>query len=96
MGAADSYFDQGRSGCPYIGTYLLGGGEIGPTVWVRDMGPDAAHEEYVGRIPPQGGPQADTVATAGGTGRRLGLPFAGGCDVGVGVAGGVDLNLLPP
>ena len=38
------------------------------------MGPDAAHEEDVGRIPPQGGLQPDGVATAEGAGWRLGLP----------------------
>ena len=95
MGAADSYFDQGRSGCPYIGTYLLGGGAIGPAVWVRDMGPDAAHEEYVGRIPPQGGPQADGEATAEGAGRRLVLTLIGGCDGRGQFAGGGYLHLHP-
>ena len=52
VSAADSYIDQGGSRCPYIGTYLLGGGAIGLTIWFRDMGPDAAYEEGVGRIPP--------------------------------------------
>ena len=73
MGAADSDIDQGRRRCPYIGTYLLGGGAIGPAIQVRDMGPDAAYEEVVGHIPPQGGPQADRTAAVEGAGRRLGL-----------------------
>ena len=89
----DSYIEKGGSGCPDTRTYLLGGSAMGHAVWVRDMGPDTAHEEGVGRIPPQGGPQADTVATAGGTGRRLGLPFSGGCDGGGGFSGGGDLRL---
>ena len=62
------------------------------------MGPDAAHEEDVGRIPPQGGLQPDGVATAEGAGWRLGLPPppAGVCDGGGGFAGGGYLRLLPP
>ena len=56
MGTADSEIKQGGIGCPDIGTYLLGGSTIGHAEWVRDMGPDAAHEDGVGRIPPQGGP----------------------------------------
>ena len=36
------------------------------------MGPDAAYEEGVGQIPPQGGPQADGTATPEGAGRSLG------------------------
>ena len=56
MGAADSYIDQGGSGCPDIGTDLLGVGAIGTAIRVRDMGPDAAYEEGIGRIPPRSGP----------------------------------------
>ena len=51
MGAADSGFDQGGSGCPYIGKDLLGGGTIGPAICVRDMGTDTAYVEGVGRFP---------------------------------------------
>ena len=43
LGVADSYIDQGGSGCPDIGTYFLCGGAIGPAIRVRDMGPDAAY-----------------------------------------------------
>ena len=39
------------------------------------MGPDAAHEEGVGRIPPQGGPQDYGSGTVEGKIRRLGLPY---------------------
>ena len=39
------------------------------------MGTDAAHEEGVGRITPQGGPQDDREATIERTGPRLGLPL---------------------
>ena len=96
MGAADSYIDQVGSGCPYIGTDLLGSGTIGTYVQVIDMGPDAAHEEGIGRIPPQGGPQADGAETAEGVGWRLVLPPARGCDGGGVFEGGRDLRLLPP
>ena len=58
----------------YIGADLLGGVAIGPAIRVRDMGPDTAHEEGVGQIPPLGGPQVDRTAKAEGVGRRLGLP----------------------
>ena len=60
------------------------------------MGPYVLHEEGVGKIPTQGGPQADREATVEGAGRSLVLPPAGGCD-GAGVcAGGGDLHLPPP
>ena len=52
MGAYDLGIEQVGSGWPYIGTDLIGGSAIGPDVWVIDMGPDAAYEEGVGRIPP--------------------------------------------
>ena len=51
MGAADLGIDQGGSGCPDIGTYLLGSGVIGPDIWVRYMGPDTAYAEGVGKFP---------------------------------------------
>ena len=60
------------------------------------MSPDAAYEEGVGWIPPQGGPQADRVATAESLGWRLVLTTSGGCDDGSGVAGDEDLRLRPP
>ena len=62
VGTADSYIDQGGSGCPDIRTDLLGGGAIGTSVRVRDMGPDAAYDEGIGRISPQGRPQSDGKA----------------------------------
>ena len=95
VGAADSYIDQGGRGCPDIGTYLIGGGAIGTSIRVRDMGPDAAYEEGIGRIPPQGAPQDDGTAAVEGAGRRLGLPPYGGCDGGGRVAGVGDLCLPP-
>ena len=73
---------------PGHGTDLLGGGAIGPDIWVRDVGSDTAHEEGVGRIPPQGGPQADGTETAEGVGRRLVFSPSGICDGGGGFVGG--------
>ena len=96
VGTADSYIDQGGSGCPDIGTDLLDGVETGPDVQVRDMGPDAAYEEGVGQIPPQGGPEADGTADVEGAGQRLGLPPYGGFDGGDKVAGVGDLRLPSP
>ena len=52
MGAAKSGVEQGGSGCPDIGTYLIGGGAIGTDLRVRDMGTDTTYAEGVGRIPP--------------------------------------------
>ena len=66
MGVADSYIDQGEIRCPDTGTDLLGGGAIGTDVLVRDMGPDAAYEEGIGRITPQGCLQADGTAAVEG------------------------------
>ena len=74
MGLTESDIEHGGSRCPNIGTYLLGGSEIGPAVWVRDMDPDAAHEESIGWIPPQGDPQADGETNAEGAVQRMGLP----------------------
>ena len=96
MGAADLYIDQGGSGCPDIGTDLLGGGAIGPAIRIRDMGPDAAYEEGIGRIPPQGGPQADGTAAVEGAVQRLGLTPYGGCNGRGEVAGVGDLRLPSP
>ena len=72
MGTDDSYIDQGGIGCPDIGTDLLGGCEIGTDIQVRDMGPDAAYEEGIGRITPQGCLKADGTAAVEGAGRMLG------------------------
>ena len=96
MGAADSYIEQGGSGFPDIETYLIGRGAIVPDVQVRDIGPGAANEEGVGRIPPQGSPQADGVKTAEGAGLRLGLLPTEGFDGGGGFAGGGYLRLPTP
>ena len=48
---------------PYLGPDLLGGGSVGHDIRVKDMGDDTPHWEGFGRIPPQGGTQADREAT---------------------------------
>ena len=42
------------------------------------MGDDPPYREGVGRIPPQGVPQADGEATSVREGRRVGIPPSGG------------------
>ena len=51
VGVADLGTDQRGIRCPDIGVDLLGGGTIGPAIWVREMGPDIAYAEGTGRIP---------------------------------------------
>ena len=52
VGTSDSGTEKGGSRCPDIRADLLGGGKIGPTIRVRDMGTDTAYAEGDGRIPP--------------------------------------------
>ena len=60
------------------------------------MSHDAAYEECVGQIPPQGGPHDEGTPTTEGSVQMLGLPTSGGCDGRSGVAGDVDLRLRRP
>ena len=60
------------------------------------MSTDAAYEEVIGRIPPQGCLQDDGMEAVEGAVRRMGLPPYGGCDGGGGVAGVGDFRLLSP
>ena len=50
--AANSDADQGGRRFQDIGTDIFGSGAIGPAIRVRDMSPDTAYAEGVGRIPP--------------------------------------------
>ena len=52
MDAANSDVDQGGRRFQDIGTDIFGSGAIGPAIRVRDMSPDTAYAEGVGRIPP--------------------------------------------
>ena len=65
-------------------------------ILVRDMGPDAAYEESVGQIPPQGGLQADGTESMEGAGRRPSLTPYGGCNDRGGVVRVGDIHLLSP
>ena len=64
VGAAVQGVGQGRRVCPDSGDNLRGGGSGGSVVWVGDVDDDTAHWVDSGRIPSQGGPQADRVATS--------------------------------
>ena len=50
---------KGGRGCPDARKNLCGGDKGGSDVWIGNVGADNAHWEGLGRIPPQGGPQAD-------------------------------------
>ena len=52
MGTSYLGVDQGGRGYPDIDTDLLGSVAIGPAIWFRDMVPDTAYTEGVGRFPP--------------------------------------------
>ena len=60
------------------------------------MGDDAAHWEGVGRIPPQGGPQAERGETLERGGQSVDITPSGGRDGGSGTAGCGYLRLLRP
>ena len=63
MGTTVQGVGKGGQGCPELGNNLRGGGTGGPAVWVGDVGDDTENWEGVGRISPQGEPQADGTAT---------------------------------
>ena len=96
VGTADFYIDQVGSGCPYIETYLLGGGALVPAIHVRDMVTESAYEEGVGRITPQASPQDDGTAAVDGAGQIIFLPPYGGCYGGGGVEGVGYISIPSP
>ena len=59
VGAANSDVEHGGGVCPDLGPDLLGGGSVGHSLWVGDVGHDTAYLEGFGPIPPQVGLQAD-------------------------------------
>ena len=95
VGADDSILELGWCGFPDLGEDLPGSGSVGHNLLVRDVGHDTPHWEGLGRIPPQGGPQADGEETSERTGRSMGLPPAGGSDDRGGTTVGGDVRLLP-
>ena len=63
MGEADTGPEQGGGRYSDPGTDTVGGVAVGSVVQIKNMGDDAAHQEGVGRIPPQGVPQVDREST---------------------------------
>ena len=57
---------KGGRGCPDLAKNTRVSVPGSSTVWVRDVGNDTEHWEVFGRIPPQGGPQADRKETLEG------------------------------
>ena len=88
--------DQRGGGCPDLGPDTLGGGSVGPVVQVRYMGDETGQQESIGRIPPQGSPQTDREEMSEREERSVGIPPAGGRNVGSRTAGGEDLCLPLP
>ena len=65
-------------------------------VWVRYVGQVPAHWDYLGSIPPQGGPQTDGAETTDGNGWEVGVPPYGRGDGGSRPTGGRVLRIPPP
>ena len=95
MGTYVYVIEQEGCGCLDLGENLCNGVSEGHAVWVRDMGDNTAHWEGLGRIPSQGGPQADGKITSEKIGGWMGVYPNGGRDDGGGITGGEDLHLLP-
>ena len=68
---------KGVCGCPYARNNLCGSGPGGSPPWVGYVGDDTAHCEGFGRIPPQGGQQANGTATLDREGQEVGVSPAG-------------------
>ena len=96
MGAADKGVEQGGCGCPYLGSYLLGGGIVGHYIRVRDVNHDSPHWEGVGQIPQQGIPQDDGESNLERKGWFMVITPDVGRDGGCMTEGGGDLRLPPP
>ena len=95
MGAADKGDDQGGCGFLDLGPYLLGSGTFVHALQVGSMGDDTPHLEGFGRIPPQGGLQADREGKLAREGKHTSIPPTGGSDGGYGTAG-VGVLSTPP
>ena len=83
----DTGLDKGGGRLPDLGPDKLGGGAVGTSIYIQDVGDDATHWEGVGQIPPQGGPQADREAILYREVNILDILPAGGRDVGIRTAG---------
>ena len=82
MGEADTVLEQGGGRFPELRPNIIGGDSVGPLVWVGDVGDDSVHQEGVGQIPPQGGPQTEREATPEKERRSVDTTPAGGRDYG--------------
>ena len=96
MGKADTGIEQVGGEYPDLRPDILGCGSVGPVVWFRDMGDDASHQEGVGWITPQGGPQAYREATSEREVRSVDIPPTGGRDGRSRTIVGGDLCIPPP
>ena len=67
---------------------MLGVGPVGNVVRVGDLGDNPLHWEGVGRIPPQGGPQADREESLESKGWCMDITPTGGLDGGDRATGG--------
>ena len=63
MGANIQGIGKGGHRFLEIRNNIRGGGPGGSAAWVGDVGDDTTYWEGFGRIPPQGGLQADKMAT---------------------------------
>ena len=88
VGVTDKGSGKKGDGCPDLGPYILGGGTVGIVVRLGDVVDDPTHWEGVGRIPTQGGPQADREVTSAREIWCVDISPAGVCDGGGGAAGG--------
>ena len=95
MGTTVQGVGKGGHGLPDTRNNLRGSGPGGPAVWVGDMGDENLHWDGVGRIPPQGGPQADGTETSEGEGCEVVVSSTDRSNVGGGVTGGGDPRLPP-
>ena len=68
MGATGKGVGKRRHRFPGLGKDMCVGGTGILAVWVGYMVADTAHWEVLGRISPQGGPQADMTETVEGGG----------------------------
>ena len=94
MGAADEGYKQGGFKFPNLRPDLLGRSPVGHAVRVGDVCHYPSYWEGVGRIPPQGGLQADREATLVSKVQSMGIPPAGVRNGRGGDSRGGDLILM--
>ena len=95
MGTAVQGLEQGGCGCPELGENLRGVDSDCHDVQFRDVCDETTHWECFGRIPSQGGPQADGTTTLERARRWIFVSSAGVIDGGDGITGGGDIHIPP-